>query len=217
MDREDLIGYLIDEGIIQPMKSRQAEFDKGQAMLNNLENACLLQSYIRKENYRCFKMHDLIRDMALQKLRENSPIMVEVRERLKELPGKDEWKEDLVRVSLMENRLKEIPSSCSPMCPKLSTLFLNSNIELEMIADSFFKHLQGLKVLNLSSTAIPKLPGSFSDLVNLTALYLRRCEKLRHIPSLAKLRELRKLDLRYTALEELPQGMEMLSNLRYRQ
>jgi disease resistance protein RPS2 len=143
--------------------------------------------------------------------------MVEVRERLKELPGKDEWKEDLVRVSLMENRLKEIPSSCSPMCPKLSTLFLNSNIELEMIADSFFKHLQGLKVLNLSSTAIPKLPGSFSDLVNLTALYLRRCEKLRHIPSLAKLRELRKLDLRYTALEELPQGMEMLSNLRYRQ
>ena len=215
MDREDLIGYLIDEGIIQPMKSRQAEFDKGQAMLNNLENACLLQSYIRKENYRCFKMHDLIRDMALQKLRENSPIMVEVRERLKELPGKDEWKEDLVRVSLMENRLKEIPSSCSPMCPKLSTLFLNSNIELEMIADSFFKHLQGLKVLNLSSTAIPKLPGSFSDLVNLTALYLRRCEKLRHIPSLAKLRELRKLDLRYTALEELPQGMEMLSNLRY--
>jgi disease resistance protein RPS2 len=84
-----------------------------------------------------------------------------------------------------------------------------------MIADSFFKHLQGLKVLNLSCTAIRELPSSFSDLVNLTALYLRRCEKLRYIPSLAKLRELRKLDLRYTALEELPQGMEMLSNLRY--
>ncbi|KAG5235528.1 disease resistance protein [Salix suchowensis] len=215
MDREDLIGYLIDEGIIQPMNSRQAEFDRGQAMLNNLENACLLQGYISKENYRCFKMHDLIRDLALQKLRENSPVMVEVRKRLKELPGKDEWKEDLVRVSLMENHLKEIPSSCSPMCPKLSTLFLNSNIELEMIADSFFKHLQGLRVLDLSCTAIQKLPGSFSDLVNLTALYLRRCEKLRHIPSFAKLRELRKLDLRYTALEELPQGMEMLSNLRY--
>jgi disease resistance protein RPS2 len=101
------------------------------------------------------------------------------------------------------------------MCPKLSTLFLSLNFKLEMIADSFFKHLQGLKVLDLSATAIRELPSSFSDLVNLTALYLRRCHNLRYIPSLAKLRGLRKLDLRYTALEELPQGMEMLSNLRY--
>jgi disease resistance protein RPS2 len=215
VDREDLIGYLIDEGIIQPMKSRQAEYDRGQAMLNKLENACLLESYISKEDYRCFKMHDLIRDMALQKLREKSPIMVEVGEQLKELPDEDEWKVDVMRISLMQNHLKGIPSGCAPMCPKLSTLFLSLNFKLEMIADSFFKHLQGLKVLNLSCTAIRELPSSFSDLVNLTALYLRRCEKLKYIPSLAKLRELRKLDLRYTALEELPQGMEMLSNLRY--
>jgi disease resistance protein RPS2 len=153
--------------------------------------------------------------MALQKLREKSPIMVEVEEQLKELPDEDEWKVDVMRVSLMKNHLKEIPSGCSPMCPKLSTLFLFSNFKLEMIADSFFKHLQGLKVLDLSATAIRELPSSFSDLVNLTALYLRRCHNLRYIPSLAKLRGLRKLDLRYTALEELPQGMEMLSNLRY--
>uniref|UniRef100_A0A6N2MFI6 Uncharacterized protein n=1 Tax=Salix viminalis TaxID=40686 RepID=A0A6N2MFI6_SALVM len=213
VDREDLIGYLIDEGIIQSMKSRQAEYDRGQAMLNKLENACLLQSYISMENYRCFKMHDLIRDMALQKLRENSPIMVEVGEKLKELPDEDEWKEDVMRVSLMENQLKKIPIGCSPRCPKLTTLFFKSNVNLEMIADSFFKHLQGLKVLDLSATAIRELPNSFSDLVSLVALYLRMCEMLTHIPSLSKLRELRKLDLRYTALEELPQGMEMLSNL----
>ena len=104
MDREDLVGYLIDEGIIQPMKSRQAEFDKGQAMLNNLENACLLQGYISKENYRCFKMHDLIRDMAIQKLREKSPILVEVAEQLKEVPDEDDWKVDVMRVSLMKNQ-----------------------------------------------------------------------------------------------------------------
>ncbi|KAG5255034.1 disease resistance protein [Salix suchowensis] len=215
VDREDLIGYLIDEGIIQPMNSRQEEFDEGQAMLNKLENACLLESYFSKYNYRFFKMHDLIRDMALQKLRENSPVMVEAREQQKELPDEGEWTEEVVRVSLMENYYKEIPSGYSPMCPKLSTLFLSSNVNLEMIADSFFKHFQGLKVLELSGNVIRELPSSFSNLVNLTALYLRRCEMLRHIPSLAKLRELRKLDLRYTALEELPLGMEMLSNLRY--
>lgn len=59
VDREDLIGYLIDEGIIQPMKSRLAEFDRGQVMLNKLKNACLLESFFSKENYRFFKMHDL--------------------------------------------------------------------------------------------------------------------------------------------------------------
>uniref|UniRef100_A0A6N2MDV6 Uncharacterized protein n=1 Tax=Salix viminalis TaxID=40686 RepID=A0A6N2MDV6_SALVM len=215
VDREDLIGYLIDEGIVQPMKSRQAEYDRGQAMLNKLENACLLQSYISKENYRCFKMHDLIRDMAIQRLREKSPILVEVGEQLKEVPDEDDWKVDVMRVSLMKNQFKEIPSGCSPMCPKLSTLFLFSNFKLEMIADSFFVHLQGLKVLDLSATAIRELPNSFSDLVSLVALYLKRCEELTYIPSLSKLGALRKLDLRYTALEELPQGMEMLSNLRY--
>nr|XP_034897865.1 probable disease resistance protein At4g27220 [Populus alba]XP_034897866.1 probable disease resistance protein At4g27220 [Populus alba] len=215
VERENFIGYLIDEGIIQPMKSRQAEYDRGQAMINKLENACLLESFFSNEMYRVFKIHDLIRDMALQKLREKSPIMVEVGEKLKELPDESEWKEEVVRVSLMGNHFKEIPSGCSPMCPKLSTLFLNSNFKLEMIADSFFKHLQGLKVLHLSATAIRELPSSFSDLVNLTALYLCTCRNLRYTPSLAKFRELRNLNLRNTALEELPQGMEMLSNLRY--
>ncbi|KAI9377041.1 hypothetical protein POPTR_019G014360v4 [Populus trichocarpa] len=185
-------------------------------MLNKLENVCLLES--AKMDYdgsRCFKMHDLIRDMAIQILLENSQGMVKAGAQLKELPDAEEWMENLTRVSLMQNEIEEIPSSYSPRCPYLSTLFLRDNDRLRFVADSFFKQLHGLKVLDLSYKGIENLPDSVSDLVSLTALLLKECENLRHVPSLEKLRALKRLDLYWTPLKKMPQGMECLTNLRY--
>ncbi|KAI5554520.1 hypothetical protein BDE02_19G019600 [Populus trichocarpa] len=216
IEREELIGYLIDEGIIKGMRSWQATFDEGHTMLNRLENVCLLESVKMKyDGSRCVKMHDLIRDMVIQILQENSQVMVKAGAQLKELPDAEEWTENLARVSLMQNQIKEIPSRYSPRCPYLSTLLLCQNRWLQFIADSFFKQLNGLKVLDLSSTEIENLPDSVSDLVSLTALLLNNCENLRHVPSLKKLRELKRLDLYHTSLKKMPQGMECLSNLRY--
>ncbi|XP_034927175.1 putative disease resistance protein At4g10780 isoform X2 [Populus alba] len=132
ISRDDLIGYLIDEGIIDGIKSRQAEFDEGHTMLNELE----------------------------------------------ELRDVDKWKEDLVRVSWTSGKLKEISPSHSPR------------------------------------TSIEVLPDSVSDLVSLRALLLKGCKQLRHVPSLKKLRPLKRLDLIDTVLENVPQDMEYLSNLR---
>ncbi|KAJ6857912.1 disease resistance protein [Populus alba x Populus x berolinensis] len=213
--REDLIAYLIDEGVIKGM-SRKAEFDKGHSMLNKLESACLLESVKMYSPHRFVKMHDLIRDMAIQILQENSQGMVKAGARLRELPGVEEWTENLTRVSMMQNQIKEIPCSHSPRCPSLSTLLLCRNAELQFIADSFFEQLRGLKVLDLSYTRITKLPDSVSNLVSLTALVLIDCHMLRHVPSLEKLKALKRLDLSSTlALEKIPQGMECLCNLRY--
>jgi len=214
--RKRLIGYLIDEGIIKGKRSRGDAFDEGHAMLNKLENVCLLES--AKMNYvhsRRVKMHDLIRDMAIQILLENSQGMVKAGAQLKELPDAEEWMENLTRVSLMQNEIEEIPSSHSPMCPNLSTLFLCDNRGLRFVADSFFKQLNGLMVLDLSYTGIENLPDAISDLVSLTALLLKNCENLRHVPSLKKLRALKRLNLSHTTLEKMPQGMECLTNLRY--
>ncbi|XP_010999683.1 PREDICTED: probable disease resistance protein At4g27220 [Populus euphratica] len=214
--REDLIGYLIDEGVIKGLTSREAEFDKGHSMLNELERVCLLESAKMYGGRRCVKMHDLIRDMAIQILQENSQDMVKAGARLREVPGVEEWTENLTRVSLMHNQIKEIPSSHSPCCPSLSILLLCRNSALQFIADSFFDQLRGLKVLDLSHTGIGKLPDSVSELVSLTALLLIGCNMLRHVPSLERLRALKRLDLSGTwALEKIPQGMEFLSNLRY--
>jgi len=216
IEREELIGYLIDEGIIKVKRSRGDAFDEGHAMLNRLEYVCLLENanmyYVAR---RPVKMHDLIRDMAIQILLENSQGMVKAGAQLKELPDAEEWTENLTMVSLMENEIEEIPSSHSPMCPNLSTLFLCDNSGLRFVADSFFKQLNGLMVLDLSRTGIENLPDSISDLVSLTALLLKNCENLRHVPSLKKLRALKRMDLSSTALEKMPQGMECLTKLRY--
>jgi disease resistance protein RPS2 len=202
IEREELMGYLIDEGIIKGIRSRKDPFDEGHTMLNILENVCLLESV--KIEF----------DMAIQILLENSQVMVKAGAQLKELPDAEEWTENLTIVSLMQNRFEEIPSSHSPKCLNLSTLFLCDNEGLGFIGDSFFKQLYGLKVLDLSCTGIENLPDSVSNLVSLTALLLNDCQKLRHVPSLKKLGALKRLDLYWTPLEKMPQGMECLSNLR---
>uniref|UniRef100_A0A6N2KGU6 Uncharacterized protein n=1 Tax=Salix viminalis TaxID=40686 RepID=A0A6N2KGU6_SALVM len=214
IERVQLIGYLIDEGIIKRMGSRQAAFDEGHTMLDKLEDVSLLERVGTYTIGRFVKMHDLIRDMAIQILQENSQAMVKAGEQLTELPDEEEWTENFMRVSLMHNKIKEIPSIHSPRCPNLSTLLLCGN-PLVNIADSFFEQLHGLKVLDLSSTNIKQLPDSVSRLVSLTALVLEKCTKLRHVPSLEKLRALKKLDLTSTALEKMPQGMECLRSLEY--
>ncbi|XP_073263081.1 probable disease resistance protein At4g27220 isoform X2 [Populus alba] len=216
IEREGLIDYLIDEGIIKGKRSRGDAFDEGHTMLNRLENVCLLEGdKFMYGGSRFVKMHDLIRDMAIHILLESPQYMVKAGAQLKELPDAEEWTENLTRVSLMRNMIEEIPSSHSPRCPYLSTLLLCENRWLGFIADSFFKQLHGLKVLDLSWTDIGNLPDSVSDLVSLTALLLNDCKKLRRVPSLEKLQELKRLSLSHTALEKIPQGMECLTNLRY--
>jgi disease resistance protein RPS2 len=213
IEREELIGYLIDEGIVKEMRSRQAAFNKGHTMLNKLEDVCLLETAKNDDDRRCVKMHDLIRDMTRQILQKNSPVMIG--DFHGGLPDIDMWKEDLVRVSLIGCYFVEIPYSHSPRCPNLSTLLLCDNEGLRFIADSFFTQLHGLKVLDLSRTDITELPDSVCELVSLSALLLQECINLRHVPSLEKLGALKRLDLSGTwALEKMPQGMQCLSNLR---
>uniref|UniRef100_A0A6N2KGQ8 NB-ARC domain-containing protein n=1 Tax=Salix viminalis TaxID=40686 RepID=A0A6N2KGQ8_SALVM len=177
--------------------------------LEDLKQSKVPQDKVDKE------MHDLIRDMAIQILEENSRAIVKACAQLKELPDAEEWSEKLTRVSLMHNQIKEICSRHSPRCPNLSTLLLCDNYGLQFIADSFFEQLHGLKVLDLSKTHIEYLPDSVSDMEGLTSLLLKHCRRLSSVPSLKKLRALKRLDLSGAPLKKIPHGMECLSNLRY--
>ncbi|KAK4576558.1 hypothetical protein RGQ29_027201 [Quercus rubra] len=209
IDKQELIEHLIDEGIIERMKNRQAEFDRGYSILSKLENACLLEG--GNDNF--VKMHDLVRDMVLQVA--SPEFMVEGHLGLEDFSDEGKWREDLVKASLMYKDISTIPSSVSPRCPNLSTLLLQGNKSLKNVPDSLFEHLHRLKVLDLSDTAIESLPNSVFSLENLTTLRLRWCESLKQVPSLAKLTALRKLDLEGTGITEVPDGLEMLVNLKF--
>ncbi|GMN68784.1 hypothetical protein TIFTF001_037835 [Ficus carica] len=208
-----LIDYLIAEEIVRGI-NRQAELERAQAMLNKLVHACLLEDTDCTRD--CVKMHDLIRDMALKITSDNPRFLVEAGTGLKCVPDEENWKADLVKVSLMDNGISNIPWSFeSPKCPLLSTLLLNGNYFLSSISNNFFLHMKGLSLLDLSETPIENLPESISELVSLTALLLRGCLFLTYVPSLAKLTALKRLDFGGSGIEEVPQGMENLNRLRY--
>ncbi|GLT50810.1 hypothetical protein SLA2020_242720 [Shorea laevis] len=213
--RKELIEGWIDEGLIDESGRRQEAYDRGHVFLNRLEKNCLLEKTVNSHGDEAFKMHDVVRDMAIKGIGAGFGYMVKAGMNLKKVPNESEWVRDLKKVSLMANGISKIPVGLSPKCPSLSTLILSNNRALSEIPSSFFEDMIGLKVLDLSCTGIVTLPGSISNLVNLSALRLKECWNLKYLPSLAKLRVLKKLDLHEAGIEVVPQGMEMLVSLEY--
>ncbi|GKV40185.1 hypothetical protein SLEP1_g47853 [Rubroshorea leprosula] len=211
--RRDLIEDWICEGIVEKLGSRREMHDKGNAILNRLLNCCLLEEANEKA---CVKMHDVVRDMALR-IKSAGPgwFMVKAGMRLTEIPDEDEWNEDLDKVSLMKNEISYIPQNMSPKCLMLSTLTLKGNNRLREISECFFANMPRLKFLDLSNAGIEVLPNSICNLEYLTTLILCGCESLKRMPSLSKLKALKKLDLDGAGLCEAPEGIEMLENLQY--
>ncbi|XP_027171994.1 putative disease resistance protein At4g10780 [Coffea eugenioides] len=227
--REELIDLFIRAELMSKRESWSEEFDQGHTILNKLIRVCLLEKTKDSEGDDCVKMHDLVRDMALRiTTHGNSNLQMngDVPRFLVKSIGKGnskvtlepkKWTEDLHAVSFHSFSYPqpkiEIPPAWSPNCPKLSTLLL-SWVSIKEIPDSFFRHMCGLKVLNLSECqGITELPDSVSNLVNLTALILEGCEGLRFVPPLGKLKQLRDLDLSSTKIQDLPEGWESLVNL----
>ncbi|PIA24746.1 hypothetical protein AQUCO_48800001v1, partial [Aquilegia coerulea] len=211
----ELINYWIIEGLIQG-RSSEDEIDCGYRILNILKSCCMLEELYKDKTRRGLrkyvKMHDLIRDMALNIGRTNPKLLIKAGAQYRKNTAKEDWPEDLERASFMVNAIEVV--TISPECPRLLTLFLAKNPLTRMIASDFFLHMKGLTVLNLCFTWISFLPESISNLVNLRGLLLSHCYSLRAVPSLSKLQSLIVLKLNYTSIEELPQGMEMLINLK---
>ncbi|GLU15713.1 hypothetical protein SLE2022_321820 [Rubroshorea leprosula] len=213
--RERLIEGWIDEGLIDVLPSRKAAYDRGHAFLNRLVKKCLLEKTVNRHAVDVFKMHDVMRDMAIKSNGPEFGYMVKAGMKLTNVPDECGWGNYLKKVSLMQNNISKIPLGLCPKCPTLSTLILSNNRYLSEIPESFFEGMPELKVLDLSRTGIEALPNSISNLEKLTSLRLQSCERLRYLPPLAKLTVLKKLDLFGSRIEVVPQGMEKLISLEY--
>ncbi|KAK8358739.1 hypothetical protein V6Z12_A04G043200 [Gossypium hirsutum] len=184
--KDELIECWIEEGFIDDMGTRQEMKDKGHVILKKLEDNCLLEN----GSSGFVKMHDA-------------------------LPEKEQWSLDIEKVSLMCNVISEISTDVLPTKRQLLTTLLLQNNPIKKISVSFLTNMPCLSVLNLSATKIESLPNSISELKNLTTLLLWGCYELRDLPCLSMLQQLKKLDLRWTKIEEVPEGMDMLIKLRY--
>ncbi|XP_077222568.1 disease resistance protein At4g27190-like [Tasmannia lanceolata] len=224
----DLVRYWTMEGFAKIVDNLENASNKAYKIIEILKDACLLEecrseesplkeSLLEESNSYFVKMHDLIRDLAIwitssSSVEQGPKFLVKAGMGLKEAPKENMWK-GVERVSLMVNDIKRLPTR--PNCPTLVTLFLQKNLVLGTIPDSFFGLMPRLGVLDLSDTNIESLPISFSSLVNLRVLILSRCHSLIKVPPLKHLTNLQFLDLRECSrIGELPQSIGELVNLK---
>ncbi|CAM6040806.1 unnamed protein product, partial [Sphagnum compactum] len=168
-----------------------------------------------------YKVHDVIRDLALHILKGQNPITCLYLPGIKlvKFPGDwitSEWQLRGVRnLSLMENDLTTL-NGVTFSASNLKVLLLAQNGKLEAMPKQFLKGIYNLKVLDLSHChKLKSLPGEIGNLKQLTYLYLADCEELESLPGeIGNLRQLTHLELDFcTKLNRLPKEIGKLTQL----
>jgi sentrin-specific protease 7 len=195
---------LVDNGLINGNRCLEEISDEVKVMLKRLEAHSLDYT------------HRLVKDVACYILKESKRnVMLKFYEELTEIPLAQEWLVDLEIVHFQYCSIKEIPDGMSPYCPRLSTLIINC-AEINHVPDSFFEYTNSLTILDLSyNRNLESLPNSITKLRYLVSLVLRECKSLKHVPPLGELQTLSRLVITESSIEEAPQGLDKLLNLKW--
>ncbi|XXG69443.1 hypothetical protein AAC387_Pa06g2312 [Persea americana] len=211
---KQLIRWWIMEGFIDHLDNLEDATNKGHRIIEELKRRCLLE-YDDDDVVDSVKMHDIIRDLALyiasSSCNEGPKFLVKAKVGLNEPPPEGNWRE-FERISLMMNDITELP--VKPECPNLISLLLRENHHITAVPHSFFELMPALQVLDLSFTSITSLSVSSSCLLNLRALILTGCHRLKEVPFLGQLKELQFLDIKSSGIRRLPKEMQNLVKLK---
>ncbi|XP_059074189.1 disease resistance RPP13-like protein 4 isoform X1 [Cryptomeria japonica] len=193
IDPEYLVYLWIGEGFIP---TGEGQCDTAWDWLDQLVQLCLLQlseglefskftsiGYNKRLTKHC-KIHDLLHDLAIHISREKK-CAFSVEEAATYTSAASGW----CRILLAKKDIN--PNDISESRPAyLRTLSLSQNNEISSIPENFFSAIRGLRVLDLSSTRIYALPASIGKMVLLKVLNLRGTaivevpECVRHLKSL---------------------------------
>ncbi|KAH7833814.1 hypothetical protein Vadar_009942 [Vaccinium darrowii] len=214
IDKAELIEYLRAEGILSRELTFVEAFDQGDAILQALIDASLLENC---DNDYFVKMHDVVRDLVLAMTYpkgEEPQHLVRAGISSGKIPDSVKWKR-ATRISFMNNDLRNFPES--PNCPELLTLLLQKSDNLEEIPETFFGNMPDLRVLDLSFIRIKSLPTSITKLDSLRELVLSNNGYLKAIPAgaICKLSQLEVFKLLNPQLSDESQEIVVkeLSNL----
>ncbi|CAL4974518.1 unnamed protein product [Urochloa decumbens] len=187
-----VIDYCIGEEAIDGFSNPEEAYNRGYSLLGSLEAASLLE---RADDADKIRVHPVVRLLVAWLVsacgRETSRWLVRPGAGLAEAPDSEAWKRAR-GMSLMHNQISALPSA--PSCPDLLTLLLCENRKLAKVPDTFFQCMPRLRVLDLSNTAIDRLPVGISALS-----------------------DLQHLDVSHTNLVALPQEVGTLGELRFLQ
>ncbi|XP_057486219.1 disease resistance protein UNI-like [Actinidia eriantha] len=214
--KSKLIGYWRAEGRLLGKLTLAKARVKGDAILEDLIDASLLEKCNGYYANDCVKMHDVVRDLVLAMTSpkgEECIHMVRSGTSTETMPEDEEW-EKVIRISFMDNQHLSNLSE-SPYCPMLLTLLLRGCSNLKVIPESFFDNMCTLHVLDLSRTGINSLPVSISKLVTLRELLLNSCSNLNVLPvELSELKSLEVFEVTDAQLDRLHLWIFELTNLK---
>ncbi|VAH72315.1 unnamed protein product [Triticum turgidum subsp. durum] len=222
--REEVTWLWIAEGFIEEQQDQLLE-DIAEEYYYELIHRNLLQpDRISFDQAKC-RMHDLLRQLALNISRDVESLRSENMSKLRRVTAITAKKDILVLPSKdkVEVKVRTFLTVCGPQRIE-NTLFkrflllrvLVLNYTLVQSIPGYIGKLIHLRLLNLDYTGISCLPESIGSLKNLQVLSLRWCHNLHNLPSaVTRLSSLRCLDLFGTELNQVPKGMGKLKLLTY--
>ncbi|RQO86162.1 hypothetical protein POPTR_001G446650v4 [Populus trichocarpa] len=204
---EELTRYAVAYGLHQDVESIEDARKRVCVAIKNLKACCML---LGTESEEYVKMHDLVRDVAIQiASSEKYGFMVKAGFELKEWPVSNKSFEACTVISLMGNKLTELPEGL--VCPQLKVLLLGLDDGLN-VPERFFEGMKEIEVLSLKGGCLSLQSLQFST--NLQSLLLIECE-CKVLIWLRKLQRLKILGfIGCGSVEELPDEIGELKELR---
>ncbi|KAI9403476.1 hypothetical protein POPTR_001G425500v4 [Populus trichocarpa] len=204
---EDLTRYAVGCGLHQDTEPIEDARKRVSVAIENLKDCCMLLGTETEEHVR---MHDLVRDFAIQiASSEEYGFMVKAGIGLKEWPMSIKSFEACTTISLMGNKLTELPEGL--VCPRLKVLLLELDDGMN-VPQRFFEGMKEIEVLSLEGECLSL--QSLELLTKLQSLVLIRCG----CKDLIWLRKLQRLKILVfimcLSIEELPDEIGELKELR---
>ncbi|CAL5431223.1 unnamed protein product [Camellia sinensis] len=159
------------------------------------------------------KMHDVVHDVAISiAAKDKHGFMTIHGAKSREWPKKATYELNTT-ISVISNEIAEFPGGLR--CSKLEFLLIQCRNSSLKIPSNFFEGMGELKVLDLTITNdISLLPSSLQFLRNLLTLHLDHSQKFDNISIIGKLLNLEILSFRQSDIEELPEEIGELVNLK---
>jgi disease resistance protein RPS2 len=204
---EDLTRYAVGYGLHQDVELIEDARTRVHVAIETLKDCGMLLGTETEEHV---KMHDLVRDFAIQiASSEKYGFMVKAGVGLEKWPIGNESFEGFTAISLMGNKLAELPEGL--VCPQLKVLLLELDDGLN-VPKRFFEEMKEIEVLSVKGGRLSLQSLELST--KLRSLVLMECE-CKDLIWLRKLQGLKILVfIRCLSIEELPGEIGELKELR---